>query len=176
MLASVLVLFSGLPGCGKTTLARRAAQRFGIPLFAKDRLQARLRQQGLAPRATADGYHLILDLADEQLSLGVSAILDAVFPQAGFRQRARQIASQRQARLGVIYCHCSDLELWKRRFDDRAQYVPDWSPVGWEEVERIRPTFEPWSPDEALFVDAVNDIEGNFARVAGWIQTLCASA
>lgn len=85
---------SGLPGCGKSTLAREIARRLGIPLFAKDRFQSLLCRNGLAGRGTADGYHLLLDMADEQLSLGVSVVLDAVFPQQGFRQAAAEIAAR----------------------------------------------------------------------------------
>lgn len=162
MLAKTLVLFSGLPGCGKTTLARRTAQYFGIPLFAKDRLQSVLRRQALAPRATTDGYRLILDLADEQLSLGISAILDGVFPMAGFRTEAQEIASRHHAQFVVIYCYCSDTALWKQHIQNRVQYVPHWSPVGWDEVEHLQASFEPWPPGKAIFIDAVNDIDSNF--------------
>lgn len=58
-----LLLMSGLPGCGKTTLGREVARRLGVPIFAKDRFQSLLRWNGLAGRATADGYYLLLDMS-----------------------------------------------------------------------------------------------------------------
>lgn len=160
-----LILFSGLPGSGKTTLARRLAQQLQLPVLAKDRIQAALRAHGLAERATADGYHLMLDLADEQLALGVGVILEAVFPLPGFRDAARQLARQHGAGFRAIYCYCSDEEVWRQRITGRQQLVPHWTPVGWDDVERLRPSFQPWDPQEALFVDSLNEVEENLVRV-----------
>jgi predicted kinase len=37
-----LVVFSGLPGTGKSALAEQAGRKLGIPVFAKDWLEATL--------------------------------------------------------------------------------------------------------------------------------------
>ena len=74
---STLILFAGMPGSGKTTLARMVARRLKVPVFAKDRVQRVLRDHHLAPERSGDGYFIILDVADELLSLGLSVILDA---------------------------------------------------------------------------------------------------
>ena len=167
-----LILLSGLPGCGKTTLAHRLAKDLRIPLFAKDHLQSALRRQGLASRSGAEGYRMILDLAEAQLSLGVSVILDAVFPKVGFRREAEEIAHCHGAMLRPIYCYCSDEALWQERMTGREQLVPDWSPVGWEEVVRLRGDFQAWQPKEALFLDAVRPVEENFVQAKTWIVQL----
>lgn len=166
-----VVLISGLQGCGKSTLARRTAERLNIPLFAKDRFQSLLRQRGLAERNTADGYHLMFDMADEQLSLGVSIILDAVFPLSGFRQEVAQIAQRHQARFRPVYCYCSDEAEWRKRISERQHnYVPHWSPMGWEEVERFREMFTPWPPETTLFIDAMTNLETNVEAVCTWLK------
>ncbi len=170
MNSTALILFSGLPGTGKTVLARIVARHLHIPLLAKDRIQSALRVRGLADRTTPDGYHLMFDLANEQLSLGVSVVLDAVFPMEGFRLAARDIACRNSANFCPIHCYCSDQSVWRERMKGREQYVPNWTPVGWEAVERLQATYEPWDPETTLFVDSLNDLEDNLVLVMDWIH------
>ena len=164
-----LILFAGMPGSGKTTLARMVARQLCLPIFSKDRAQRVLRDHHLAAENTGDGYYLILDMADEQLSLGVSAILDATFPLDHFRTVASEIAARHKARLCALYCHCSDDEAWRQRMTRRVQYVPGWKPVGWDDVLRMREYYQPWK-DNAVVVDSLYSAEDNFPAVLHAIE------
>ncbi len=165
-----LVLISGLPGTGKTRLANELAASLQISVFAKDRFQSQLHRLGLTDREGPAGYHLLLDMADQQLSLGLGAILDAVFPKHGFRQEAHEIAEQHAASFRPVLCYCSDDEVLKERMQNREQYVPHWSPVGWEEVLKIRAYFEPWDENSALHLDAIDNFDQNLSRALDWIS------
>ena len=112
----------------------------------------------------------LVDLADEQLGLAVSVVLDAVFPLGPFRATARAIAARHHARFRAIYCYCSDDAIWQARLVARVQYVPGWTPVGWAEVERLRAIYTPWSPSAALGIDAIQPFEQNLARVLAYIR------
>lgn len=169
ILKPTLILFAGMPGSGKTTLARMVARRLSIPAFAKDRIQRVLRDHNLADESSGDGYYLILDMADEQLSLGLSVILDATFPLDHFRTVASEIAARHKANFCAIYCYCSDDDAWRERMTTRVQYVPNWKPVGWDVVVRMRDYYQPWN-ENALLVDSLYPPEENFPKVLAYIQ------
>lgn len=169
MIDTTLILFAGMPGSGKTTLARMVSRELQLPIFSKDRAQRILRDHHLAAENTGDGYYIILDMADEQLGLGVSVILDATFPLDHFRTVASEIAARHQAKFCAIYCHCSDDEIWRKRMEQRVQYVPGWRPVGWDDVQRMRTYYQPWA-NNALVVDSMVPPEENFAQVLAQIR------
>ena len=164
-----LILFAGMPGSGKTTLARLVAHQLGVAIFSKDRVQRVLRDHHLAQENTGDGYYIILDQADEQLGLGISVILDATFPLDHFRTVASEIAARHGARFCPIYCYCSDDDIWRQRMTDRVHYIPGWKPVGWEDVLRMRQYYQPWG-DNALMVDSLNPPRTNIQLVLNAIQ------
>ncbi|HUN05111.1 MAG TPA: ATP-binding protein [Aggregatilineales bacterium] len=164
-----LILFAGMPGSGKTTLARMVSHRLSVPVFAKDRMQRVLRDHHLAAENSGDGYYLILDMADEQLSLGLTVILDATFPLDHFRMVASEIAARHQAKFCALYFHCSDDQEWQRRMNQRVQYVPGWRPVGWSDVMRMRDYYQPWN-NNALTVDSLYPPEHNLPIVLEHIR------
>lgn len=166
-----LILFSGLPGCGKTTLARRLATSLRIPLFSKDRLQSALLSQSLAPRSSADGYFLMFDMAREQLPLGISIIFDAVFPRREFRAVAREIAETNDADFRPIFCYCSDEHRWRKRMMERTRYVPNWTPVGWSDVERLQQYYEPWDQETTLHIDTIAEVDESVRIAVEWLHT-----
>lgn len=165
-----LTVFAGMPGSGKTTLARKASRHLGLPIFSKDRIQRVLRDHHLADEHSGDGYYIILDMADEQLSLGVSVILDATFPLDHFRLVASEIAARHKANFCAIYCYCSDDAVWEARMERRVQYVPGWKPVGWEVVLRMRQYYQPWNAN-AQMMDSLYSPQENFTRVLATIQS-----
>jgi predicted kinase len=96
-----LIIFSGLPGTGKSMLAEAVGRVLGIPVFAKDWLEATLISGELIasnpnkPLGSA-GYQLLTTLAQRQFMLGQSVILDSVASSQSIRETWRQLAEQYQ--------------------------------------------------------------------------------
>lgn len=164
-----LILFSGLPGCGKTSLAQQIVRDLGCAYFAKDRIQRVLNDyiEGAEP---VHGYRLLLDMAAEHLALGVDVVVDAVFPMAGFRDIAEQLAQKYQAQFLPVWCICSDEVVWVSRFQERVQYVPGWTPVGLDKAREVQAYFEAWERPDILILDAVADIADNLEKLSTYCQ------
>ena len=169
-----LIIFTGLPGTGKTSLAEGVAGELGIPVFAKDWLEATLIRCALQPANNSRGlgsagYQLLTTLAERQLQLSQSAILDSVASTWSIRTAWRTLAHRYQATWRVIECICSDEAAHRRRLQVRQRRIPGWRELDWLEVERVKAYYAPWDEDR-LILDAINTLEENIAAALRYLR------
>ena len=163
-----LIIFSGLPGTGKSRLAEAVGRTLAIPVFAKDWLEATLLRCGLQP-IHADkslgyaGYELMTVLAERQMMLGQSAILDSVAASQTIRNTWLKLAQEYGAGYHVIECVCSDESLHRSRLKERRRAIPGWHELEWSEVERVEQYYLPWE-GERLIVDMAHPFNENFLK------------
>jgi predicted kinase len=167
MLTSTLVIFSGLPGAGKSTLADRLARELRWPILRIDDLIVDV-------PADAD-YHfwdekilVLLKLAEAQLELGLSVVLDSVFMGLD-RLHAQELAQTYQVAFRPVYCFVSDQALWERRVALRAEMLQNPAVATWERIKHQREHFHQWEQETALFVDAAQPLEQNYAAVRAYV-------
>ena len=168
-----VILFTGLPGTGKSTLAEKLARTIGAPAFAGDWLMGGLKPAHAAiaqldrEQYLAAWFSLLRTLVVRQLMLDQSAVVDDLVsdPQLTLW---RETADRFGARLYVIECVCSDEALHRTRIEGRVRGIPGWHEVGWDHVERMRAELIPLAGDR-LSLDAVEPVVDNFRRVMAYI-------
>lgn len=164
MRAGTIVVLTGLPGTGKSTLADRLARATGTPAFAGDWLLGALAPHGILddldrPTLLAAYYDLLGSLITRQLLLGQSAIVDCVLDDAVVAAWRRTVG-EHGGRLFVVECACNDEATHRRRIEGRRRGIPGWHEVGWDHVERMRAEFRSVR-DTQLTLDAVAPIDHN---------------
>lgn len=106
---SILVSLSGLPGVGKTTLAKRLAARTRAIHLRVDSVEAALKRSALSIHPAEDaGYLAIASIAKDNLLLGFDVIADTVNPIEISRKLWVKTASDGGAHLMNVEVICSD--------------------------------------------------------------------
>lgn len=105
----MLFIFSGLPGTGKSTIAKMLVQKIKAVYLRVDTIEQALRShipsmQEVGP----EGYLILYELARENLKLGSTVITDSVNDLRLVRDTYRDIAQSLQLPYLEIEIYCSD--------------------------------------------------------------------
>jgi len=160
----VLVMVVGVPASGKTSLALEMARR----LFQGCYLSKDLIQTPFTDTERVNGeiysfiqgptYHILLQFAETQLSLGKIPIIDAPFSINHWRKDAysdwltpfQKLAQEKEARLAVIRCVPPSIEILKERIVQRHYQWDAWKLQNWREFNEREPVDFPIQHDDVL--------------------------
>jgi predicted kinase len=140
----ILIVFSGLPGAGKTTISQALAGRRGAVYVRIDAIEQAMKATGLSQIGPA-GYVVANALALANLQLGHCVVADCVNPVGESRRAWRNVADQAGAHLIDIHLICSDPAEHRRRVEGRLPDIPDHRLPTWEQV--LADAFEPRDDD-----------------------------
>lgn len=159
-----LIALSGLPGVGKSTVAKALARRIGAVVVSVDPIEDALHRAGLRPsHETGLAAYLVADVvAREALSLGHAVVVDAANYVEVARAMWRDLAQECAAALTWVEVVCSDEAAHRERLQSRDRgFGPTLEPT-WQRVEARRSETEPWPPgddDRLVRIDTADAID-----------------
>lgn len=164
----------GYPGTGKSTIARAIATALRAPLIDRDIIrQTGVDSFGNLPKMGQFSYELMFALTREQLSLGLSVVVDTPLTYHTTFEQAKQLAHTFHTPMLVVHCKCPP-EVQKRRLEGRKGKVSEFQITSWEEWEQWKPRFEEFD-DEGCVIDTSNPLDDSLAKVMYTIHELHAS-
>lgn len=175
-----LVVVCGLSGSGKSTVARRLADRLGFDWLRSDEIRKRL--AGAAPAArlssgyaagaysresTEQTYAALLADAAARLREGAGVIVDATFAAPTYRAQARAVAASAERPVLFVECTASHDEI-VRRLTQRARRPDEVSDADVAIYLRQREEFVPLNeiPDSLhLVIDTARGLDAAVAAI-----------
>ncbi|TFZ01199.1 AAA family ATPase [Ramlibacter rhizophilus] len=158
-----LIVFCGLPGVGKTSIARRVASAAGAAYLRIDSIeQALARCTGQAVTGP-EGYAIAQALAAENLRLGRRVVADAVNAGAAARAGWVRVAQDLGAPCRFVHLHCSREEEHRRRVRERTTDLAGHVPPSWSQIAAL--AMDPPEPDALVLDTAEGSAEALAAAV-----------
>ncbi len=157
-----LFIFSGLPGSGKSALARLLAAEYGAAWLRVDTIEQGLRDLcGFEPQG--EGYRLAYGIAADNLRVGVSVVADSCNPIELTRREWEAVAAENGVTAVNIEVVCSDREEHRQRVEARASEVAGLKLPTWEDVEARE--YHPWTTDHITIDTAGKTAEQSFEEL-----------
>lgn len=131
----MFIVFAGLPGTGKSTIARALAAELDAVWVRIDSIEQAIRASGVIDSDLKDaGYHAAYAVAEDNLRLGRTVIGDSVNPWMLTRNAWRDTGLRAGVRVVEIETICSDAQEHRRRIETRVTEVPSLVLPTWQDV------------------------------------------
>jgi predicted kinase len=166
----MLVVLSGLPGTGKSTIANAVGRAWRLPVLSVDPIESAILRAGVRPTFETGlaAYFIAETLADSYLSSGVDPVIDAVNSMDQARNMWRHLAQRHDVELRVIECLLADEGIHRARLASRNRELALGEP-SWTDVERRRTEWTAW-PERHLTLDAGEAADTNINRSLAYLD------
>ena len=162
----MLIILSGLPGVGKTTIARELAAATGAVHLRIDSIEQVLRDAGV--EVEGEGYSVARAVAEDNLRLGRTVIADCVNPWTLTRQQWQSVADRAGVRAIDVEIVCSDAGEHRRRVESRVPDIAGHRVPTWPEV--VARDYRPWEGDRLVIDTARSDVAECVRRILSVLE------
>lgn len=167
----MLIVFSGLPGTGKTTIAKGLAATLGAVYVRIDTIEQALRDStDFVLDVGRTGYQVAYELAASNVDLGGRVVVDCVNPVMESRTKWSALSAHSGVPLVNVQVICSDRTEHQRRVETRQLDIPGLTPPTWQSV--INHEYEPWDIEPFTVDTALNSPERVLATIAAHVSAL----
>jgi predicted kinase len=145
----LLIILGGLPGTGKSTVARELARALGAVHLRIDTIEVALRRSQWPVEVIDHGYAVSFGVAQDNLRIGHTVVADSVNSIALTRDAWRDVATRNGTPYFEVEVVCSDAEEHRRRVETRVPDIEGHVKPTWQQV--VEREYELW--DANLVVD-----------------------
>lgn len=141
----MFIIFAGLPGAGKSTIAQQLARRLDAAYLRVDSIEQAIRSSGILPSGAevgSAGYVAAYRIAADNLRLGRTVIADSVNPLQITRDAFRRVAQENGAGILEVEVVCNDAAIHRERIRTRRTDIEGLVPPTWEEIQARH--YEAW--------------------------------
>jgi predicted kinase len=164
----MLIIFGGLPGVGKTTVARELARQPGVVHIRIDSIEQAILDSGMVGSPLYDaGYRAGYAVAADNLRVGNTVIADSVNPIAISRDAWVEVASRAQVGAVEIEVVCSDTNEHRHRLETRITDFPRSRPLTWHEV--VSREYHAWNREHVVIDTSSLSVEQSVKILRGAI-------
>jgi len=153
-----LIALAGLPGAGKSSIARDMARRTGAVWLRIDSMDQAIWASGTAPSDLLDWtYRAAQAVAADNLALGLDVIADCVNDCDEAREGWESAARQADAEVFWLEVVCSDTEEHRRRIETRSTDIAGLPLPNWDAVSSR--AYATWKRDHLIVDTARRSLE-----------------
>lgn len=157
----MIIIITGLPGTGKTTIANELAKEIDAVVFSTDKIRKKIFKNPVYNEEDKRiVYNELFSQAEKYAKMGRNVILDGTFYTKALRNRAKEVGTLLSQKVYFVYCKTPE-DILKKRIDNRKDKFSDADYNVYLEMKKIFEGFE----EDIIEIDTSNTVKTNIDTI-----------